>query len=95
MQEILINQEQQYNHVSLHEQQQQHKNVFLSWDAWAKRLEQKNVASLFVFLVWIYSTIVPSNGNSMGHEPTSIVWATQVLNPYSNVGKLPAVPEAG
>ena len=88
MQEILINQEQQYNHVSLHEQQKQQKNVFLFWDAWAKGVEQKNVASLFVFLIWIYSTIVLSNGNSMGHEPLSIIWATQVLNSYSNVGKI-------
>ena len=51
MQEILINQEQQYNHASLHEQQQQQQNVFLFWDAWAKRIEQKNMSSLFVFLV--------------------------------------------
>ena len=29
-----------------------------------------------------------SNGNSMGHEPLSIIWATQVLNSYSNVGKI-------
>ena len=60
---------------------------------------QKNRTEKHVFFICIlslnllyYST---SNGYGMGHEPTSIVWATQVLNPYSNVGKLPAVPEAG